>query len=51
MELSGIGKKYAERIVKYREKHGPFKNVEDIMKVKGIGKKTLEMNKDMLMVE
>ena len=45
-QLKGIGTKYAERIVEFREKNGPFKKPEDIFKVQGIGQKTLEMNKD-----
>jgi competence protein ComEA len=41
-QLKGIGMKYAERIVQYRDKNGPFKNVEDLLNVQGIGPKTLE---------
>jgi len=43
--------KYAERIVQYRDKNGPFKNVEDLLNVQGIGPKTLEKNKDRITVE
>jgi len=50
-QLKGIGMKYAERIVAYREKNGPFKNVEDLLNVQGIGPKTLEKNKDIIIVE
>jgi competence protein ComEA len=46
IQLDRIGMKYAERIVEYRETVGPFENPEDIMKVKGIGKKTWDANKD-----
>ena len=35
--LDGIGPVLAERIVAYREEHGPFAAVEDLMQVKGIG--------------
>ncbi len=49
-ELDRVGAKYAQRIVEYREKHGPFKAPEEIMNVKGIGKKTWEANKDRIVV-
>lgn len=42
--LKGVGKVKAEAIVKYRKKHGDFKKVEDIVKVKGIGPKLLKQN-------
>lgn len=51
VQLNKIGQKYAERIVQYREKNGPFKNPEDIMQVPGIGHKIYEMNKDRIAVE
>lgn len=40
--LPGIGPALAGRIVAYRKEHGPFKTVEDIKKVKGIGNKLFE---------
>ena len=49
--LKGIGPKYAERIVQYREANGPFVKVEDIIMVQGIGPKTLEANRDMITVK
>lgn len=51
IELDKVGPKYAERIIEYREKVAPFETPEDIMKVKGIGKKTYEANKDRIVVE
>lgn len=50
MQLKRVGAKYAERIVQYREKNGPFEAPQDIMKVKGIGEKTWEANKDRIVV-
>jgi competence protein ComEA len=50
-QLQRIGPKYAEKIVEYRETNGPFKKPEDIVKVKGVGAKTLEANRDRIVVE
>jgi len=50
-ELKGIGPAYAQRIVEYREKNGSFEKPEDILKVQGIGQKTLEANIDRIVVE
>jgi len=48
VQIPGIGKVTANRIVAYREKHGPFKNKADIQKVKGIGSKTFTKIKDLI---
>ncbi len=44
-ELDGVGMSKAKAIVEYREKHGPFKNPEDLSLVKGIGGRTVELNR------
>ncbi|WP_035589120.1 ComEA family DNA-binding protein [Hippea jasoniae] len=49
VKLNGIGKTKAQAIVDYRKDH-PFKKVEDLLNVKGIGPKILEKNKDNLCV-
>lgn len=48
--LQGVGTKTAAAIVEYRGKHGPFKSVDDLTKVKGIGPKTVERNRANIIV-
>ncbi len=43
-ELRGVGPRRAEAIITYREKHGPFKTREDLLKIRGIGPHFLELN-------
>jgi competence protein ComEA len=38
--IPGIGDKLAARIVEYRQKNGSFKNVQELMNVKGVGEKS-----------
>ena len=44
--LKGIGLSKAKAIVEYREKHGPFRSADDLSLVKGIGERTVELNRD-----
>lgn len=46
--LKRIGPSYAQRIVDYRKQNGPFEKPVDIIKVRGIGIKTYEANKDII---
>jgi competence protein ComEA len=48
--LDGIGLTKAKAIVAYREEHGPFKNVDDVGQVKGIGPATLKRNHDAILL-
>ncbi|MFH1692190.1 MAG: helix-hairpin-helix domain-containing protein [Candidatus Omnitrophota bacterium] len=48
--LPGIGEKIAHDIIIYRQAHGPFKSVDELTQVKGIGKKKLEKLKGRLVV-
>ncbi|MBK4991748.1 ComEA family DNA-binding protein [Pseudomonas sp. S60] len=50
-ELNGIGKAKAEAIVAYREAHGPFTSVDELLEIKGIGNALLERNRDKVTVE
>ncbi|MCB5252362.1 MAG: helix-hairpin-helix domain-containing protein [Candidatus Cloacimonadaceae bacterium] len=49
--LSGIGHVKAQAIMDYRKEHGPFQSPEDLIKVKGIGPKTLQKNLSRLCTE
>jgi competence protein ComEA len=51
LQLKGIGEKKAASIIEFREKQGPFKSPEDLLKVPGIGMKTFEANKERIEVE
>jgi competence protein ComEA len=42
MSVNGLGEKKAAAIVEYRIKNGNFKSVDELIKVKGIGKKLLK---------
>lgn len=47
-ELPGIGPSTAEKIVAYRDENGLFQNIEDLMRVKGIGQAKFDKMKDRL---
>jgi competence protein ComEA len=48
--LPGIGPKTADLVVQYRTKNGPFKKIEEIMNVRGVGEKSFLKIKDRLTV-
>jgi competence protein ComEA len=48
--LPRVGAKLADRIVEHRKDHGPFKRVEDLMEVKGVGEKMFASLKPYLAV-
>jgi competence protein ComEA len=49
-ELLGIGEVKAQAIVAYRDEHGDFASVDELLEVKGIGEATLEKNRDKLSI-
>lgn len=51
MTLPGIGDVKAEAIILYREQNGRFDELEDLMKVSGIGEKTFEKLKDLIRLD
>ncbi len=48
--LTGIGPAKAQKIIEYRDEHGGFQSIEEIMNVSGIGEKTFENIKDQISV-
>ena len=48
--LDGIGQSRAQAIVDWRTAHGPFKKADDLHHVKGIGKATIERNRDAILL-
>ena len=49
-QIPGVGPATAEKIIQYRESQGRFRTIEDIQNVNGIGQKTFEKLKDMIIV-
>jgi competence protein ComEA len=49
--LPGVGPALSERIVSYRDKHGPFRSVDQLAEVNGIGEAKLAKLKDQLTVD
>src|SRR5438093_1213915 len=48
--LPGIGPAIAQRIVDYRKEHGPFKSVDELVNVRGIGERLLARLRDRVTV-
>ena len=46
--LNGIGDSKAQAIIAHRQANGPFRSVDQLAEVKGIGLKTVEKNRDRL---
>lgn len=50
-ELKGVGISKAIAIVEYRKANGPFRSADDLAKVKGIGERTVEVNRPNILVD
>lgn len=48
--LDGIGQSRADAIVAWRVAHGPFKKADELRRVKGIGKATIERNRSAILL-
>jgi competence protein ComEA len=51
MTLTGVGRKVAEKIVEYRDNHGPFKQADEIRKVEGVGHGVWERNRERIVTK
>lgn len=51
MKLAGVGAGGAQKIIEYRDAHGPFKKAQDLEKVDGIGKGVIEKNAGRIVVK
>lgn len=49
--LDGIGPAKAAAIVAWRQEHGPFKSVDEVGQVKGVGASTLERNRAAILIK
>ncbi|HEX6992749.1 MAG TPA: helix-hairpin-helix domain-containing protein [Gammaproteobacteria bacterium] len=50
-ELTGVGPAIAEAIVRDREENGPFTSPDDLVRVRGVGERIVEMNRANILVE
>jgi competence protein ComEA len=50
-ELDGVGLSKAQAIVQYRSENGPFQSAEELVEVKGIGDRTVEMNQGNIRIQ
>lgn len=48
--IKGVGDKKAAEIIRYRETYGPFKTIDELENIKGIGPKLIEKNRSNLLI-
>lgn len=46
--LKGVGPSKAEAIINYREANGAFKHIDELVNVKGIGVRTVDLNREFI---
>ena len=51
MKLEGVGRRVAEKIVEYRDTHGPFKKPDELRKVEGVGNGLWERNRTRIVIK
>jgi competence protein ComEA len=51
MKLGGVGPGGAQKIIEYRNAHGPFKKAQDLEKVNGVSKRVIEKNAGRIVVK
>ena len=51
MSIKGVGEKRADAIIAYRKQNGPFKSVDQLSKIKGLGQYFVDTNRDVLVVK
>jgi competence protein ComEA len=49
--LKGVGMSKAEAIVSYRKANGDFKHIDELVNVKGIGIRTVDINREYILLE
>ena len=51
MKLEGVGPGAAKKIIAWREAHGPFKRLQDLERVPGVGREVIEKNRGRIAVK
>jgi competence protein ComEA len=49
--LKGVGMSKAQAIVIYRNEHGEFKHIDELVNVKGIGVRTVDINREYILLD
>jgi len=49
--LNGVGMSKAQQIVEYREANGPFSHIDELVNVKGIGLRTVDKNREVIVIQ